>query len=58
MTYTAKGVQTISPKEKCIPVRVRFWVRVSVRVRVGGGNFIAGNSPKSVASGANNTDFK
>ena len=31
------GVQKIAPEENCPPVRVRVWLRISVRIRAGGG---------------------
>ena len=37
-----QGVRKISPEENCLPVRVRVWFRISVRIRAGG------NFPRTV----------
>ena len=30
------GVRKIAPEENCRPIRVRVWIRISVRIRAGG----------------------
>ena len=42
-----KGIRTIIPEENCPPIRVRVWVRVRVRNRVGGAFFLEDNCLRS-----------
>ena len=35
-TIEFMGVRTIAPEENCPPLRLRAWVKVRVRIRVGG----------------------